>query len=225
LQLHEHVPDQHLQSDQLLGGRQLRTQPLMAVRCMSFARLLCAILLLTTVPLVVACGSSSTASSTTTPSGRSERDAVTNGTITHRPLDGTGGEEVNDDNPGKADRGNKPAGAQSNPCALVPTAEARAIVGGPITAQEAPLGPTCIYRAAGSKSFVTLAVESVSLASLLPHLRDHKRIAVHGRTGYCGIYGQSMTFVPLGRGHVLNVTAPCGVGRMFAAKALSRLKT
>jgi hypothetical protein len=125
-----------------------------------------------------------------------------------------------------ADRAGQPATGQSDPCKLVSTAEAQAILGRPIdTPVEAPQGPTCIYRPIGAKNFVTLTIEAIDLAKALPRVRDRRRVDVAGRIAYCGTYGQSMTFVQLTRGRVLNVTAPCAVGVRFAAKALPRLET
>ena len=89
---------------------------------------------------------------------------------------------------------------------------------------EAPLGPTCIYQPIGAKNLVTLTLESIDFATVRPHIRNLTQFDVSGRTAYCGTYGQPMTFVPLARGRVLNVTAPCAIGIRFAAKALPRPK-
>ena len=125
-----------------------------------------------------------------------------------------------------ADRAGQPASGQSDPCKLVSRAEAQAILGRPIdNPVEARLGPTCIYRPVGAKSFITLTIESIDLAKALARVRNRTRVDVGGRTAYCGNYGQSMTFVQLTRGRVLTVTAPCAVGVRFAAKALPRLET
>jgi hypothetical protein len=141
----------------------------------------------------------------------------------HRPQRGTGGSEINDDNPGRADSGNG-AATGLNPCKLVSKAEAQAIVGGPIaTPQEAPLGPTCIYAQHGGKSQITVAVESVEFSKIRPEIHDTIRAVVAGRTAYCGDYGRPTTFVPLTHGQVLNVSAPCAIGMRFVKKALPRL--
>lgn len=188
--------------------------------------------------LASACGSSSPAHPTGAPDAQSSyskptasltrhasHDVVSTGVITHRPLHGTGGEEINDDNPGQADSSHQPAGGHSNPCALVSRAETQAILGRPIdTPVEAPLGPTCIYQPVGTKNFITLTVEATNFAVIKPHIRNRTQIRVGGRAGYCGIYGQPTTFVPLTDGRVLNITAPCSVGRLLAVKALSRLR-
>ena len=52
----------------------------------------------------------------------------------------------------------------ANPCKLVSRSEAQTIIGRTVSASiEAPLGPTCIYQLAGSKSEITLQVENVKL--------------------------------------------------------------
>jgi hypothetical protein len=111
------------------------------------------------------------------------------------------------------------------PCNLVTRPEAQAIMGGSVRAPlEAPQGPTCIYRAAKGDGMVTLAVqEGVSFASLKPQLQGRKTVDASGRTGYCGMYGQPVLFVPLTGGRVLTVGAECGVAQRFAAKAVRQL--
>jgi hypothetical protein len=105
-------------------------------------------------------------------------------------------------------------------------AEARSIVGRPIaTPVEAPLGPTCIYRPVGAKDLITLTVGSSDFTRVRARIRKRTQRDVGGRTAYCGDYGQPTTFVPLGRGGTLTITAPCAIGIRFAAKALPRLKT
>ncbi len=197
-----------------------------------------ATLLVSSLALLSACGSSSSTNKSTGAStghaatseavvisaAKTRRDKVSSGVVTQRPLHGTGGGEANDDSPGKADGGNASATGQSDPCKLVSRAEAQAILGEPIDApQEAPLGPTCIYQPVGGRSFVTLAVETVDFAHLKPRIRHRKRIKVAGRTGYCGVYGQPTTFVPITSGRVLTITASCNTGTLFSARALPRL--
>jgi hypothetical protein len=198
-------------------------------------RLRCAIVLGVALALTSACGGSSPARSATAPTNQSassgltsdaaakaHRDTVTSEVVIHHPLHGTGGAELNDDNPGNADGRHAPAADQSNPCTLVSGAEARAILGKPIAPpQEAPLGPTCIYQPVGTRSFVTVAVEGSTLAQIFPHIHNRKRLEIRGHTAYCGDYGRQMTLVALSGSRVLNITAPCAVGRLFALKALS----
>jgi hypothetical protein len=110
------------------------------------------------------------------------------------------------------------------PCNLVTGPQARAIVGRPIEQPfEAPQGPTCIYRSRDGGSFVTLAVQPLDFDKLMPTLQQRRRVAVSDRTGYCGHFGQDMLYVPLARGAVLSVAAPCTVAKKFAAKAVQRL--
>lgn len=196
--------------------------------------------------LLAACGSSSSTPATSTPAihttaaathaaaieavatetAKRRRDRVSTGVVTHHPLHGTGGSEINDDNPGKADVGENPAVGEENPCKLVSQAQAQAILGRSVAApQEAPLGPTCIYQPQGEKTFVTLTLEGVKLAQLKPHIRHLTRFELDGHSGYCGRYGQATTFVQLAGGKVLDITAPCNIGRLFAARALTRLRT
>ena len=166
------------------------------------------------------------------PTNRSTRvssahDAVTRGTVISKPVAGTGGTTINDDNPkqtaSRADSGNQTS-TQTNPCTLISKADAEALIGGPIAApREAPLGPTCIYQPIHGKSSITLSVESINFAKIKPHMRKVTQFTVRGHAGYCGKYGQTMTFVPLAGGKVLNITAPCSVGTPIATRAIARL--
>jgi hypothetical protein len=111
-----------------------------------------------------------------------------------------------------------------NPCTLVRTSEAQAITGQAIAARiEAPLGPTCIYRFAGSKSQITLSIESASFSQIKHQLTKRKSVTVGSRQAYCGSLGTKMLFVRLPGGRVLHVTAPCAIAQHFAAAALGRL--
>ncbi len=146
------------------------------------------------------------------------------GAVVQHPKRGTGGDEINDDNPGVADSGSGSATGQLDPCTLVSRAQAQAILGHPIEApQEAPLGPTCIYQPVGARSFVTITVEAIDLAKIEPDIRGRKQLNVAGHAAYCGQYGQPTTLVAVGRGRVLSITAPCVVGARFAAEALPRV--
>jgi hypothetical protein len=191
-------------------------------------------LLATSALLIAGCGGSSSATHSTAASvaktataqatTKARPDPVSDGVHTQRPMRGTGGDEINDDNPGRADSGNGTAVGQ-NPCTLVSKAESEAIVNGPIASlREAPLGPTCIYQPVGAKNFITVSVESLDFATLAPQIHHRVRVAIAGHTGYCGNYGRPTTFVLLTGKRVLNIAAPCGVGVQFAARALPRLK-
>jgi hypothetical protein len=116
------------------------------------------------------------------------------------------------------------APSAKRPCSLVTRTQASAIIGGPIVEPlEAPQGPTCIYRTAKGKPYVTLAVQTVDFASLKKQIRDARKVSVSGWSAYCGTYGRQMLYLPLSGGRVLSVAAPCGTATRFAAKAASRL--
>lgn len=113
-----------------------------------------------------------------------------------------------------------------NPCTLVSVSEARVITGGAIAGQtEAPLGPTCIYRGTHTQRDITLAVESMKIAQVTRQLEKRTSVTVGGRVSYCGRLGSPMLFVPLPGGHLLNVTAPCGIAERFAQLAVSRIES
>ncbi len=151
-------------------------------------------------------------------------DPVSKGVVVHKPLHGTGGREINDDNPGNADSGSRSSTGQLNPCTLVSQAQAETILHKHVAApDDAPLGPTCIYQPTGSSSFITVSIQPRSFATISRSIRNRKQYSVAGHTVYCGDYGQPTVFVPLSDGRVLNVTGPCAVGRQFAASALARL--
>jgi len=173
-----------------------------------------------------ACGGGSSTSPPLAPAVKNavHHDPVSGGTVAQQPMRGTGGAEINDDNPGAADSGKGTGTAHIDPCTLVSRAHAQAIIGKPIAnPQEAPLGPTCIYQALHSQDSVTLAVESVDFARLRSQIRQKAKITVAGHTAYCGVYGRPTTFVLLSGGRVLNVGAPCDIGLRFATEAVARL--
>jgi hypothetical protein len=157
-------------------------------------------------------------------SGPIQADVVHTGTAVQHPKRGTGGSEVNDDNPGRADSGGGTASGQLNPCTLVSRAQAQAMIGHRIEdPQEAPLGPSCIYQPVSAKSFVTMTVEAIDLSKIAPQIKHRKQLIVAGHTAYCGDYGQPTTFVAVGHGRVLSITAPCALGSQFAAAAVPRV--
>jgi hypothetical protein len=119
---------------------------------------------------------------------------------------------------------NTTAAKAPNPCRLVSLSEAQTITGGAITKlTEAPLGPTCIYSGRGGSAGVTLAVETQRFSQVTRHMTAPKHVVIGGRQSVCGRLGTQMLFVPLGQDQLLNVTAPCGIARGFAAIAVSRL--
>jgi hypothetical protein len=116
------------------------------------------------------------------------------------------------------------APSADRPCSLVTKTQARAIIGRPIVEPlEAPQGPTCIYRTAAGKSYITLAVQTFELASLKKQIRNARKVSVSGASAYCGTYGRQMLYLPLSRGRVLSVSAPCSTAVRFAAKAAPHL--
>ena len=118
----------------------------------------------------------------------------------------------------------RPAGSRFTPC-LVTRAQARAYLGGPVTAPvEAPQGPTCIYRSEDGDAFVTIAVQSLDVDQLKRELQLPRAIAIADRRAYCGRHGQPMLYVSLSGNRVLSVGAPCSVARRFATTAVARLK-
>ena len=101
--------------------------------------------------------------------------------------------------------------------------QAEKIVGGPVAAPvEAPLGPTCIYRPMHSGQQITVSVQATNLAAVKRGLRHPTQVTVAGHPAYCGVYGQTMTYVPLSKG-VLDITGPCPIAARFAETALTRL--
>ena len=110
------------------------------------------------------------------------------------------------------------------PCNLVTRAEARAIIGEPVrTPLEAPQGPTCIYRSQHGDAFVTLAVQAAEFKHLRRQIQDPEPQSIGGVTAYCGELGQPMLYLPLSKGRVLSVSAPCEVARQFATRAVQQL--
>ena len=206
------------------------------------ARLLPILLLAAGVPLLGGCGGSSSAptssttattvdtvqsaavESTARPAGHRRPDPIRHGDVVKKPLHGTGGAEINDDNPSHADTGGHSSTAPSNPCRLVSRAEAQKIVGGPVASPvEAPLGPTCIYRPLHGKQLITVSVQATNLPAVKRALRHPTQATVAGHPAYCGVYGQATTYVPLPSGGVLDITGPCSIGIRFAETALPRL--
>jgi hypothetical protein len=110
------------------------------------------------------------------------------------------------------------------PCNLVSRSQARAILGGPVLAPvEAPQGPTCIYRSATGKSFITLAVLKMDIRRIQRQMHKPHAVGVSNRSGFCGTYGQPTLYVGLSHRRVLSVAAPCRVAKEFAARAVARL--
>lgn len=110
------------------------------------------------------------------------------------------------------------------PCNLVSAGQAREILGAALDPPlEAPQGPTCIYRSRDGKHFVTLAVQSLDYAAIRRDMRNGRQVAVADRSGYCGVHGQPVLYVPISGGRVLSVAGPCALAREFATTAVERL--
>src|SRR3954447_21966678 len=83
------------------------------------------------------------------------------------------------------------------PCNLVTKAQARAIVGAPMSEPiEAPLGPTCIYRTQDRKTFVTVAVPSLRFSKLKRQIHEREPVKIGHRTAYCASIGRPTLYVP-----------------------------
>jgi len=147
------------------------------------------------------------------------------GSVAQRPKSSVAGKPATAVSRPNSERKQKalPAGA-SRPCSLVSKSQARAIVGADIVEPlQAPQGPTCIYQTNSGKTYITLAVQSVSFAKLRRQIRGERAVSIANRTAYCGTYGKPMLFLPLAGGRVLSITASCGLAKQFAATAAPRL--
>ena len=154
---------------------------------------------------------------------RAGGDTVSSGQIVQRPQRGTGGSEVNDDNPSSADSGSRNSYVQ-NPCTLVSRSKVAAITGVPIaTAQEAPLGPTCIFKPIHGE-YVTVTIEATDFAKITARARGRHTVTVAGHTAFCGNYGRQSTFVALPHYRVLDIGASCAIGTRIAEQALPNIK-
>jgi len=113
-------------------------------------------------------------------------------------------------------------GASVNPCSLVSLSQARALAGTAIAGRfEAPLGPTCVYKLSHSKSEITLTVQSLPSSQLIHAMKNPASLSVAGHRAYCG--GSRNLILPLRRGQVLSVSAPCAIAARFATVAVKHL--
>lgn len=111
-----------------------------------------------------------------------------------------------------------------SPCNLVTADQAQAVLGARMQMPiEAPQGPTCIYRTQTGKSLVGVSVQTIDFNQVKPLMRQRHSISVASHSGVCGTYGQSMLYVPLSRGRVLSISAPCDIAKGFAVRALPHL--
>jgi hypothetical protein len=186
-------------------------------------RPLCLIALVTAAAALTACGDASKPS----PPGSPDNPLVakpTEETSTDRSNEAA---KASEDTPGYqklVERQSSRPRTRFTPCNLVTKAQAGAILASPVQAPlQAPQGPTCIYRTRAGKSFVTIAVQSRDFGTLKRQIQRPQRVSVSDRPAYCGTYGQPMLYASLSRGRVLSVSAPCGVAKQFAMKAVQRL--
>jgi hypothetical protein len=114
-------------------------------------------------------------------------------------------------------------GAQ-NPCVLVSESQAASILGGSIHAIEAPLGPTCVYQANGTRQSVTVAVQTANVAGEVALMKKKPaQLTIGGHTAYCGTLGTSQLLVELGGRRTLKISATCAQAKALAAIALPRI--
>ena|ERR1700754_3560079 len=117
----------------------------------------------------------------------------------------------------------KPA-SRFTPCNLVSKAQAGAILRTAIAEPvEAPLGPTCIYRAQRGKAYVTVAVQSQSFKALTGGLPKASAITVAKHRAVCNSAGAQTLYVALAGHRVLSVGGPCVTAMKFASTAVRRL--
>jgi hypothetical protein len=115
------------------------------------------------------------------------------------------------------------AGKPLDPCTLVSTKQARAIVGGRVVRRLAPQGPTCVYVPRSARRLVTVAVEHEPVSHAARTSRSSIRVRIGGRPAYCVNAGTVAMLVPLSRGRVLRVAAACPIAAKFATAALPGL--
>jgi hypothetical protein len=172
--------------------------------------------------LVAACGGAENRAAPGTPSNPMVAKP-TEGTTTGRSNEGAGSAGEQPGYQKLVERQTSNPSSRFTPCELVTRTQARAILGAPVLApQEAPQGPTCIYRTRTGSAFVTLAVQRQDIRTLKRQLRQPEAVDVSNRVAYCGNYGQQVLYVELSGGRVLSVAAPCKVARQFARKAVAQ---
>jgi hypothetical protein len=125
---------------------------------------------------------------------------------------------------GGGEESNAPAPA-AQPCDLVSSDEAAAILEGEVEVNEGLQGPTCIYTSRDSSRQVALGIGYGSVSDLRGRRDKASRVEVGGVTGWCLHHGSSSVEVPLGDGRVLDVSGPCADATRFAALALGRVES
>lgn len=116
-------------------------------------------------------------------------------------------------------------GSRLNPCTLVTLAEAQFITSGSVrTSSEAALGPTCVYKRSTDVRAITLTVESATLSQVSHGISHPHKVIINGHRGVCGRLGIQMLLLPLSKGRLLNITAPCPIAHEFATRAVARIE-
>jgi hypothetical protein len=118
-----------------------------------------------------------------------------------------------------------------NPCTLVTVSEAAGIDQAIARADEAPIGPTCIYehgkpKAKGhgnSKRTITLTVGPMKFSQLAAQITNGQPVTIGKHTGKCGHLGADTLVLPLSDDRVLSISAPCAHAKRFAEIALKHL--
>jgi hypothetical protein len=111
-----------------------------------------------------------------------------------------------------------------DPCRLVTQSQAAKILQTQLLApQEAPLGPTCVYRATRQAVVVAVSVTSkpISQVSKQSGLTES---SAQGRTMYCTSHGSPTLYAGIGASTVLTITGACPVAQQFAIAALKALQ-
>jgi hypothetical protein len=111
-------------------------------------------------------------------------------------------------------------GADLDPCDLVSSKQAAAILGSSVHSSLGLQGPTCIYETGGSGPQITVVIEQTSLAGLRREASEATRLQVGNRSGWCIDHGSTSVAVPLEKGGVLRVNGPCALASRFAALAV-----
>jgi hypothetical protein len=92
------------------------------------------------------------------------------------------------------------------------------------SADEAPLGPTCVFESSAGAVIATLTIEHGNFEQQVqPRATSVAQAAVAGRTTYCGTLGQPMLWAPLSGSEIFVVTARCDAARALAALVLPRI--
>jgi hypothetical protein len=187
--------------------------------------LLIALIALLVAAAAAGCGGSDKASSAKAPLG-SPSNPVPARTVAES---GAAGEKAAPLKPGYAKllkRQTAKPRSRFTPCNLVSRRQAGAILRTAIAEPiEAPLGPTCIYRAQRGRAYVTVQVKSASFRALAGTLSRPAAIRVASHRAVCGAGSASTLLVALPRHRVLSIGGPCVTAMKFASTAVRRLES